>query len=267
MQSVATRTRVNQITILVAISFLFYQFASWDHGVWIIISTVVVAGPFSTFLSHQKAKDRFLGTLVGLVVAAGIEYYLLFNPSQLPVVAVLLAFVAGFMVTQPYKYFIVIITTCTCLAYTYMNIPYTTFSPMSFLVDRGMGVFVGVLIFLVMQRFVFGTGNSRLELIEESHDVLQKLQSTLREYQQTPTVTTAYKCAADIFQHTKDLKDYVGSATLVFGTETPKEVRFAKTVLLLNRRALKVLIDEPMTVPGQINRLLHIAELKLERSG
>lgn len=265
MQSIATKTRINQVTLLVGISFLFYQFANWEEGIWVIISTVVVAGPFSTFLSYEKAKDRFLGTLVGLLVAAGVEYYLRFNPAQLPVVAVLLAFIAGFMATRPYKYFIIIITTCTCLGYTYMNMPYTTFAPMSFVVDRGMGVFVGVLIFFLMQRFVFGEGNSKLELQEESDDVLAKLKRSLLDYQKKPTVVTAYKCAADIFEHTKDLKSYVESAGLVFSEGTNQQTRYAQQVLRLNRRALKILIDEPTIVSNRVDRLLHVVTLKIDR--
>ena len=34
MQSVATKTRVSQITILVAISFLFYEYTNWQEGIW-----------------------------------------------------------------------------------------------------------------------------------------------------------------------------------------------------------------------------------------
>lgn len=265
MQSVATLTRINQITILTGISFVFYELTNWEQGIWILISTVVVAGPFSTFLSYEKGKDRFLGTMVGLVVASLIEYYLRFNPSQLPVVAVLLAFVAGFMATRPYKYFIIMITVCTCMGYTYMNIPFTTFSPMSFLVDRGMGVFAGVLIFFLMQRFVFGNGNSRLELFEESQSALNKLQKILIEYQKNPTTVTAYKCSADIFEGTKDLKSYVDSAGLLFSRNLNKETRFARQVLMLNKHAVKLLIDEPVVVSSRIDRLLHVVSLKISR--
>ena len=262
MQSVANLTRVNQIVILIGISFLFYELINWDHGIWILISTVVVAGPFSTFLSYEKAKDRFLGTLVGLVVAALIEYYLVFNPSQLPAAAVIMAFVAGFMVTRPYKYFIIMITVATCLGYTYMNVPYTSFSPISFLVDRGMGVFGGVMVFLLLQQFVFGNSNSKLELLEESQNTLNKLQKTLIEYQQNPSTVTAYKCAADIFEYTKDLKSYVDSAGIVFTKDLNKETQYARQVLGLSKRALKLLIDKPEVVASQIDKLLHVVNLK-----
>lgn len=265
MQSVATRTRTNQITLLVAISFLFYEITNWQQGIWVVLSTVVVAGPFSTFLSFEKAKNRFLGTLVGLLIASGVEYYLRFNPAQLPVVAVLIAFIVGFMATKSYRYFIIMITTCTCLGYTYMNMPYTSFAPMSFVIDRAMGVFVGVLIFFLMQHFVFGNNNSKLELQEESIETLSKLQKTLQAYQATPTLTAAYQSAADIFASTRALQSYVGTANLIFGAHTNAELRFAKQVMMLNDRAVRLLINEPTVVMGRIDRLLQVVTAKLAR--
>jgi uncharacterized membrane protein YgaE (UPF0421/DUF939 family) len=231
----------------------------------VVISTVVVAGPFSTFLSFEKAKNRFLGTLVGLLIAAALEYYLRFNPGQLAVIATFIAFIAGFMATKSYRYFIIIITTCTCLGYTYMNQPYTSFAPMSFVIDRGMGVFVGVLIFFLMQRFVFGKGNSKLELLEESVDTLGGLQKTLQSYQSTPTLTTAFQCAADIYTNTRALRSYVGNATLIFGSQSNAELRFAKQVLMLNDRAVRLLIDESSVVSTRIDQLLGVVSLKLSR--
>jgi uncharacterized membrane protein YgaE (UPF0421/DUF939 family) len=265
MQSVATRTRTNQITILVAISFLFYEMTNWQQGIWVVISTVVVAGPFSTFLSFEKAKNRFLGTLVGLFIAAGIEYYLRFNPDQLPVVAVIIAFFIGFLATKSYRYFIVLITTCTCLGYTYMNMPYTSFAPMSFVIDRAMGVFVGILIFFLMQHFVFGNHNSKLELLEESVDTLTKLEKTLVTYKTSPTLTTAYECAADIYTNTRSLQNYLGTSNLIFGAQNYSELRFAKQVLMLNDRATRLLIDEPTVVMRQIEQLHQVVTLKLAR--
>jgi hypothetical protein len=266
MQSVATRTRVHQVTIIVAVSFLFYEYANWVEGFWVILSTVVVAGPFSTFLTFEKAKDRFLGTLVGLLFAAGLEYFLRFNPSMLPPVAVAMAFIGGFMMTRPYKYFVIIVTIAVCLAYVDMNIPYTSFGQISFLIDRGLGVFVGVLIFFALQRFVFGDGNSKLELLEESHTALGNLEKTLTAYKANPTLSTAYECAADIFANTKDLKSYVESAPLVFSEKTMNpETRYAKQVLLLNNRAAKLLIDKPTVDINRMDRLLHIIALKLDQ--
>jgi uncharacterized membrane protein YgaE (UPF0421/DUF939 family) len=266
MQSLATRTRVNQITILVAISFLFYQLSNWQHAIWVVISTVAVAAPFSTFLSFQKAQFRFVGTLIGLVVSCGLEYYLKFNPSHLPVLAVIIAFIAGFMAIKSYRYFIIVITVCVCLVYSYMNMPYTSLTPVSFLIDRAMGVFAGVLIFFLMQRFVFGNGNSVRELQEESYETLSKLEKTLQEYKGNPTLTSAYKCAADIAANAQAVESYIGTASLTFGGDGYPALCFAKQVATLNRRALRLLIDEPSVAMDQIDQLLRVVTAKLARN-
>lgn len=265
MPSVAIRTRINQITILIAVSFLFYQLTDWVEGIWIPYSTIVVAGPISTFLGFEKAKDRFLGTLVGVLVAMCLEFFLRHNPSLVPVAGVVIAMFLGFMVTRPYKYFIIMITICTCMSYTYMNMPYTSFAPISFATDRTIGVFVGVTIFLVLQRFVFGTANAKLELLETSHSTLEKLQNSLQQYQANPDVLTAYQCATDILMNSKDIKSYVGTAHFVLGDKQEGELTYARQVLSLNNRALKILVDEPTVSTQKLEKLLHVVNLKLER--
>ena len=266
MQSVATRTRVNQITILVTVSFLFYQLSNWQHAIWVVISTVAVAAPFSTFLSFQKAQFRFVGTLIGLVISCGLEYYLAFNPSHLPVLAAIVSFVAGFMATKSYRYFIIVITVCVCLMFSYMNMPYTSLTPVSFLIDRAMGVFAGVVIFFLMQRFVFGNSNSVRELQEEGFETLGKLEKTLQEYKGNPTLTTAYKCASDIAVNTQALGSYIGSASMTFGGDGYPAQCYAKQVATLNQRALRLLIDEPSVAMDRIDQLLRVVTAKLARN-
>lgn len=266
MQSLATRNRASQITILIAVSFLFYQLTNWQHGIWVVISTTAVAAPFSTFLSVQKAQFRFLGTLIGLVITCAVEYYLKFNPSHFPVVGVIVGFIVGFMATKSYRHFIIMITLATCLGFSYMNMAYTSLTPAMFLVDRAMGVFVGVLIFLLMQRFVFGNSNSNLELHEESTETLGKLQKTLQEYAANPTLSSAYKCAADIAANTSVLKSYLETAHQTLGTEKSAALQYAKKVALLNRRAVHLLIDEPTVVMPRIEQLLNVTTVKLSRA-
>lgn len=265
MQSLATRNRASQITILIAVSFLFYQLTNWQHGIWVVISTTAVAAPFSTFLSVQKAQFRFLGTLVGLVITCAVEYYVKFNPSHFPVLAVIVGFLVGFMATKSYRYFIIMITLATCLGFSYMNMAYTSLTPVMFLVDRAMGVFVGVLIFLVIQRFVFGNSNSYLELYEESAETLGKLQKTLQEYVANPTLTSAYKCAADIAANSSVLKSYLDTAHQTLGTDKGPVLLYARQVAMLNRRALHLLIDEPSVVMSRIEQLLNVTTAKLAR--
>lgn len=265
MQSLATRNRAIQITILIGVSFLFYQLTNWQHGIWVVISTTAVVTPFSTFLTVQKAQFRFLGTMVGLVITCAIEYYLKFNPSHLPVLTVIITFIVGFMALQSYRYFIIMITLATCLVYSSINAPYTSLTPVMFLIDRGMGVFMGVLIVLLMQRFVFGTANSKLELYEESAETLGKLQKTLQEYVANPTLTSAYKCAADIASNTSALKSYIDTAHQTLGTDKSNELLYAKQVALLNRRAVHLLIDEPTVLMSRIEQLLDVTTAKLAR--
>jgi uncharacterized membrane protein YgaE (UPF0421/DUF939 family) len=171
----------------------------------------------------------------------------------------------GFMVTRPYKYFIIIITLCTCLVYTSMNMPYTSFEPISFVVYRLLGVFVGVMIFLVMQQFLFGTGNAKQELLESGHETLSKLQTTLQQYLADQTLMNAYQRATDIFSNSKDLNNYVRTAHHVLDTDDVPELRYARQVIRLNNRALKFLVDTPSVEPDQIARLLRIVTVKLER--
>ena len=265
MPSVAIRTRINQITILIGVSFLFYEITNWEEGIWLLYGTIIAAGPISTFLGYEKARDRFLGTLVGVFVAYLLENFLHYVPWLLPVVAVAISVLVGFMATRPYKYFIIMITICVCMGFTYMNVPYTSFEPALFVVDRTIGTFTGVLIFLVIQHFLFGQGNAKLEILEASHGSLTKLQATLRQYQSDPTVMTAYQCATDIFANTKEINNYNRTAHFVFGDHDNAELRYARQVILLNNRALKILVDEPTVSTEKIARLLHIVDLKLER--
>jgi hypothetical protein len=265
MRSVALRTRINQITIMMGVSFLFYQLTNWEQGVWVLFSTIVVAGPISTVLGFEKSKDRVLGTLAGVLVAFCLEYYIYYMPSQLPIVGVCVAMFVGFMVTRPYKYFVIMITTCTCLGYTYMNMPFTSFEPASYVVYRMAGVFVGVSVFLVLQKFVFGNGNAKLELIETSHNTLLKLQASLRQYQANQTLLTAYQCATDIFSNSTSIKSYVNTSHYVLGSGGQAELRYANKVVMLSNRALKLLVDTPNVSPEKIAKLLHIIDLELER--
>jgi uncharacterized membrane protein YccC len=216
-------------------------------------------------LGFGKAKDRFLGTLVGVFIAFCLESLLRFVPSILPIVAYCIAFIVGFMATRPYKYFIIMITVCVCLSYTYMNAPYTSFTPILFVIDRTLGVFVGVLIFLLFQKFVFGTGNSKLELLEEGHDNLKRLEASLQQYQASPDLMTAYASAENIFHSTQAIKSYIDSAHLVLGKTITPEVVYARQVIRLNDRAVRILIDEPAVAPGKIAQLLHVVDLKLQR--
>jgi len=75
----------------------------------------------------------------------------------------------------------------------------------------------------------------------------------------------AYQCSEDVFTNTRDINSYIDTAHYVFGNETNDELRFAKQVVMLNNRAIKLLVDEPLIALDKIDKLLHIVDLKLER--
>ncbi len=146
-----------------------------------------------------------------------------------------------------------------------MNMPYTSFAPMSFVIDRAMGMIVGVLIFFMMQRFVFGTRNSKLELLEESVETLGKLQKTLQAYKDTPTLTMAYQAAADIYTNTRALQSYVGTANLILDHNATPNCAWPRRVFMLNDRAVRLLIDEPTVIMSRVDQLLRVVTAKLAR--
>lgn len=264
MQSLATKNRSNQIVILVAIAFLFYELTNWQEGIWVAISAVVVAGPFSTFLSFEKARNRFLGTLVGLMIAACLEYYLRFNPYQLPLIAVLIAMCLAFLSIKDYKYMVIAITVCTCLGFTYMNMPFTSFEPMDFLISRGMGVFVGILIFYVLQRFLFKSSSAKLELTEEANNCLAKIKVSVDNYLNTKTTKSAFEEASNIMIATKDLKGYYNSSDFVFAEKT-KEAIYSKKIITISDRVIKELINTQNVNINQIEKIKRIVELKIQK--
>lgn len=250
MQSLATKNRIYQIVILVACAFLFYEMTNWEEGIWVAISAIVVSGPFSTFLGFEKARNRFLGTIAGLMIAACLEYYLRFNPNQVPLVAVITSMILAFFAVKDYKYMIIVITVCTCLGFTYMNMPFTSFEPMNFLISRAMGVFVGIFLFYLLQKFLFGDSNARLELYEESLNALTKTEESLNNYLKLKTTESAFEQACNIMAGASDLKKYYKNSNLVFNSIN-YEVIYSKRVIRIVDRAIQELTDK--TTPNESN--------------
>lgn len=216
MQSIATKNRINQITFLVFVTFLFYQLSNWVGGYWIPLSAIVIVTPFSTFLTFQKAKNRFLGTIVGLFAAILMQYYLRNFPEQLPVIVVMIAFTLGFVMTKDYKYYIAVVTLAVCLSFSYTNAPYTSFEPSSLFLARLMGVFGAVIIFLFLQTYIFGNNNARLEIDEGAMNLSNFIKSKYDSLLSNPTPEAAFNLAIEINDAGKGLAQLLETATLVF---------------------------------------------------
>lgn len=242
MQSVATKTRINQITLLIFVSFLFYQLTNWVGGFWVPLSAIVIVTPFSTFLTFDKAKNRFVGTIVGLLSAILLQYYLRIFPDQLPVVVVVLAFVFGFMMTKNYKYLIVFVTLAVCLSLSYSNAPYTSFEPSSLFLARLMGVFGAVFIFFFMQTFIFGKNNARLEIKEESDNLCALIQRKYDALLENATPEAAFNTAIEINTAGKALLQLLQASPLIFDP-SDKALQNPKDVISIKESIVKELLS------------------------
>lgn len=225
MQSVATKNRINQITILVFVTFLFYQLSNWVGGFWIPLSAIVIVTPFSTYLTIQKAQNRFIGTIAGLFAAILLQYYIRIFPEQLPVIVVLMAFTLGFVMTKDYKYYIAVVTLAVCLSFSYTNAPYTSFEPSSLFLARLMGVFGAVIIFLFLQTFIFGKKNVQLELKEETDNLSTLIMKKYKLLIENSSPNGAFNVAIEINDAGKVLSQFLETSTLIFD---PKDEVFQK---------------------------------------
>lgn len=262
MQSVATKIRINQITILMFVSFLFYQLTNWVGGYWVPLSAIVIATPFSTFLTFDKAKNRFIGTIAGLLAATLLQYYLRIFPDQLPVIVVILAFVFGFAMTKNYKYLIIFVTLSVCLSLSYSNAPFTSFEPSSLFLARLMGVFGAVFIFFFLQKFVFGKNNARLEITEESDHLCALIKEKCDALLVNATPEAAFNAAIEINTAAKTLLQLLQASPLIFDS-SDKALQNPNQVLSLKESIVKELLcfdpSDPSLLQSEVKKLSFLA--------
>ena len=241
-QSLAIKNRTYQVTFLISLSFLFYQLTDWVEGMWVPISVITILVPFGTFLSLNKARSRFFGTMLGLFLALMLQYYLRFFPGQMPLVATLFMFVFGFMISKEYKYLVIFITMATCLVFSYMNMAYTSFAPESFLVSRMMGVFTGVALVVTFQTLVFGASNALLELQEEAENLCQLIKTKYSVIAQGTSASEAFNIALDVNNASKSLAIMLESAEAI-DTRNKDLMQYATEVLTLKDAVVNELLS------------------------
>ena len=169
MQSKSVKLRIRQVCLLVVLALFVASFTQWEHGLWIAISVAAIVGPFSTALTIQKAANRTYGTAAGLLLSAVLQFYLRYEYHSIFLLGIVIAYSIGFSVQQNYRFFIMVVTATVCLNFGYMNLAFTTFEPLSFLVARLIAVFVGIMVFMAVQRGVYGERGAKVEL----HDALK----------------------------------------------------------------------------------------------
>lgn len=242
MQSVATKTRINQITFLVFITFLFYQLTNWVGGFWVPLSAIVIVTPFSTVLTIEKAKNRFIGTIAGLFGAILLQYYLRIFPDQIPVIVVIIAFILGFILNKDYKYYIALITLTVCLSFSYMNSPYTSFEPISLFFARLMGVSGAVFIFFILQTFVFGKNNALLEMQEEMDGLCAFIKKQYDALLLNATPEAAFNTAIQINDAAKRLLELMEASPLIFDP-SEKSLQQSKKLIDIKDSIVKELLS------------------------
>ncbi|MFK8040319.1 MAG: FUSC family protein [Rickettsiaceae bacterium] len=174
MQENLVKVRIIQICILLAVSLFLYQFTQWDHSLWIPISVMAIAGPFLPGLTINKAYQRLYGTTAGLLISIIIMFILRYNHNMICIFAVISIYFVAFSLLKEYKYFIMMVTIIICINYNYMNIPFLYYDQTYFLVTRGVGVFVGICVFLFFEYFIY-KNNYTIKIAKASYIKYSKI--------------------------------------------------------------------------------------------
>ena len=155
MQAALIRLRTIQISCLFACSIFLYQYLPIENSIWIPITVIAILGPFHYGLSVEKARERVIGTLVGLLASMPVTILLRYNHAIIFLVAIVLVFLIGLSVLQSYRYFIMLVTIMLCINYHYMNLPLVDFNEVFFIVNRAMAILIGVIVFYVAEYLFF----------------------------------------------------------------------------------------------------------------
>ncbi|MFZ9035931.1 MAG: FUSC family protein [Francisellaceae bacterium] len=155
MQEKLVAARIWQIVNLFAVSIFIYQFTQWPQALWIPITIMAITGPFKAGLTTKKAFERALGTTAGLLITMIVLFFLHYNYTLLFLFGIVLTWCVAFSMSQPYKYFIMFITIIISINFAYLNIPGVVYNETSFITNRGMGVLVGIILFLLFELVIY----------------------------------------------------------------------------------------------------------------
>lgn len=145
--------RIIHVIVMIATALFIYQFSQWDNAVWIPITVLAIIGPFSPGLSINKAKQRVLGSIAGLLLSLIFWLVIHYNYNLLVPLAVVLIYCVAYTLLQEYTFFIMLVTIMLCINFDYMNLFFN--NEIAYLVSRGMCVLVGVIICQFYEYLVF----------------------------------------------------------------------------------------------------------------
>ena len=273
MPSLNFKNRILQVVGLIVLSLLVAQVLQWDQGLWVAVSVTAIIGPFSASLTIEKSRNRIIGTIAGLLIATVLEIFLRYNYQLVFLVGIILAYVLGFAVQQNYRYFIMVVTVAICLNFEYMNLPFTSFEPISFLIARFMAVLAGIALFLFIQKYVYGVRNARVELVESTQKIAASISKNLLQLSTLAAIDAksgidqamALKAESESFEELLSASGY--------GLGGPcNELRAANRINRLQQRVISLLLDlsyaqqEPIELQAKIKSTIQRRALKLNNA-
>ncbi len=147
------KLRIFHLTILFASALCLYQLSQWDDALWIPISVLAIIGPFGHGLSINKAKERMLGSIAGLLISIIIWFLIHYSYNLLVPVALALVYLIAFSVLQNYTYFIMLVTLMLSINFDYMNLFFN--DEFTFIANRAICVLTGVAICQIYEYLLF----------------------------------------------------------------------------------------------------------------
>jgi|GEM_PF-1871429 len=244
MPSLNFKIRILQVTCLIVVALLVVKLTQWEQGLWVAVSITAIVGPFSTSLSLEKSRNRIIGTIAGLLLATILEMFLRYFYQFVPIVGVFLAYCLGFALQQNYRYFIMVVTVVVCLNFEYMNLPFTSFEPLSFLVARFIAVTLGIALFLFIQKYIYGEKNARQELVESTREVVENISRGLARYLNSAEVkrTSALDLAMELTEQSKSFRELLAASAYGM-SESSAEFTRARKVDRIRKRLIRLLLD------------------------
>jgi len=244
MLSLNFRKRKAQVVGLIVFSLWVANLLQWDEGLWVAVSVTAIIGPFSPSLTLQKSRSRIIGTIAGLLLATILEIFLRYNHQLVFIIGFLLAYCLGFTVQQNYRYFIMVVTIAICLNFEYLNLPFTSFEPISFLISRFMAVLAGITLFLFIQKYILGPQNARNELAESTQKLANHISDALGQIAQASheSAKMGIDLAMDLSSQSESFKELLAASD--YGLDAPcNELNQARKIDRLKQRVTSLLLD------------------------
>jgi hypothetical protein len=161
--------RIIHVTVLFAVALFIYQWSQWSDGLWVPISVLAIIGPFRPGLTINKAKQRVLGSIAGLLISILVWFFIHYNYNLLVIIALLLVCAVAFTALQEYTYFIMLVSVMLCVNFDYMNLFFN--NEIVYIANRGMCVLTGVFLCQFFEYFVFKHSYSNAQALVEKEQI------------------------------------------------------------------------------------------------